>query len=271
MKSLNAVPILVNGGQYVHVDLRDGLSHELLAGSPWKKAPLEPDEQDVMRGLVRPRDTAFDVGAHLGFHTVLLSELTGPAGVVHAFEPNDRILPQLSTTVSRLSNAHLHPWALADREGQATLFVPDSQDMASLVDWTENRNGSVATASCTIRALDDLIDAGELPRPDFVKCDVEGAELKVLEGARRMLDREDAPIILYEANFWSARAFGLETGAATTYLCSLGRPRYQVFHVLGDRLVPVPPLDPGCNHFNLVAVPASRRDRLRPLEDRLRN
>lgn len=261
--SLQAVPITVNGNQTVFVDLRDGLSHTLLAGSPWPGVPWERDEQEMMRRLVRPGDTVLDIGAHIGLHLVLLAELAGPRGRVHAFEPNPRKNRPLAATVEGLPNAVLHPFGLAERASSATLFIPEDQSMASLSDWTEGRVGAVGTSGCEVKRLDDLVASGEIDRPAFIKCDVEGGEHGVLTGARATLDRREAPIILYEANLRSARAFGLPISAATDLLRSLPAPRYSIFHVQpGAQLVPLAAFDPACDHFNLVAVPESRRDRL---------
>jgi FkbM family methyltransferase len=258
LKTLQAVPITI-AQQRLWIDLRDGLSHELLAGSPWPTVPWEIDEQAVMRRLVRPGDTVFDIGAHIGLHTVLLSELTGSTGVVYAFEPNARKIAALAVTVSALPNATLHAFALGERPGRATLFIPEDESMASLADWTDGRVGAVGCWTCEVKRLDDLIASRELPAPDFIKCDVEGSELGVLVGARTALDRADAPIILYEANELSVRAFGLRISAATDFLLSLGRAEYAIRHVqAGARLQPVATLDPSCGHFNLVAIPASR-------------
>jgi FkbM family methyltransferase len=257
-EALQAVPIAI-GQQRLWIDLRDGLSHALLAGSPWATVPWEIDEQAVMRRLVRRGDIVFDIGAHIGLHTVLLSELTGPTGVVHAFEPNAGKIPALAVTVSALPNAALHAFALGERPGRATLFVPQDESMASLADWTDGRVGTVGCATCAVKRLDDLIATRDLPAPDFIKCDVEGSELGVLLGARTALDRPAAPIILYEANELSVRAFGLRISAATDFLLSLPRAEYAIWHVqTGARLQPVATLDPSCGHFNLVAIPASR-------------
>jgi hypothetical protein len=117
---------------------------------------------------------------------------------------------------------------------------------------------------CEFRRLDDLVAAERLPRPDFIKCDVEGAERRVFEGARTTLDRLDAPCILYEANTLCARGFGDSVSAATEWLSTLRHPGYRFFHVQpGATLVPVPPqLHTRDASFNLVAVPASRIERL---------
>ncbi len=263
LRSLQAVPITVNRTQRLFVDLRDGLSHDLLAGSPWENVPWEPDEQIVMRRLVRPNDVIFDVGAHIGLHMVLLSELAGPGGVVHAFEANPAKLGALEATAREWPNTVIHAVALSDRDARDTLFVPEDQTMASLRNWTEGRVGAVKPAECQLKPVDALVAAGTLPQPDFIKCDVEGAELQVFSGAARTLDREDAPVILYEANGRSANAFGLPISAATDFLRALRIPGYFFFHVQeGGRLVPIDRFTPDIDHYNLVAVPRARADRL---------
>ena len=262
-KALQAVPITINETQQLYVDLRDGLSHVLLAGSPWKTVPWEIDEQIVMRRLVRPGEVALDIGAHIGVHTVLLSALVGRAGVVHAFEVNPAKLPALQVTVSHLANTVLHPFGLADESRRAALFVPEDQTMASLSDWTEGRVGVVQKTECELRRLDDLVADGSIAAPDFIKCDVEGAELQVFRGALNTLDREDAPIVLFEANARAALGFGASIGAATDFLRSLRRPNYSIFHVQGNgQLIRIDAVAGDADHFNLVAMPLARAQRL---------
>jgi FkbM family methyltransferase len=260
--SLHTVPITINGHQRLYVNLEDGLSHGLLAGSPWPDAPWEVDEQAVMRRLVRPGDVVFDIGAHIGIHSMLLAELTGPAGQLHAFEPNAAKLPALQATIAQLANGRLHAVALGDKSGHAALYVPLDQSMSSLVNWTDGRAGDVAVSECDVCRLDDLVANGTVPRPDFVKCDVEGAEFQVLSGAIDTFDTPDAPIMLYEANAYSAKAFGQPIDAATERLRNFTRAQYAIFHVQPPgRLVPVDTLQHR-KHLNLVAVPAAKRERL---------
>jgi FkbM family methyltransferase len=255
--SLQAVPITVNGRR-LYLDLRDGLSHLLLAGSPWGIVPWEIDEQLIMRRLVRPGDVAFDVGAHVGLHMTLLSELVTPRGCVHAFEPNPAKIPTLRLTAEACGNTIVHACGVSNADREATLFVPIDQSMASLRDWTSGSVGAVREVPCDLKRIDSLVDSGALPRPDFIKCDVEGAELEVFLGAARTLD-EQAPIILYEANLPSAAAFGSTVWDATDWLRELPRAEYKVFLVQpGARLVPLERFYEGCNYYNLVAVPRAR-------------
>jgi FkbM family methyltransferase len=263
---LQALPVVVPDG-HLYVDLRDGMSHLLLGESPWTDAPWEPSEQEIMRRVVRPGDVVFDIGAHIGLHTVLLSALTGDTGTVHAFEMNPWRLRSLRETIRHLANATLHEVGLGDRIGRTTLYVPTDQSMASLADWTDGRVGAVAQITGDLLTLDTLVRGGQAPLPDFVKCDVEGAETAVFRGGALVFDREDAPVILYEADARSAVAFGLDVAAATRVLRECSRADYSFYWVQEDaRMRPVDiPAGP-CDHFNLIAVPASRRNRLTRLE-----
>jgi len=258
LRSLQAVPITINGRR-LFVDLRDGLSHALLAGSPWPTVPWEKDEQLIMRRLVRPGDVVFDVGAHIGVHMVLLSELATPRGCVHAFEPNPAKIPTLRRTAGVCHNTTVHAFGLSHSERQATLFVPVDESMASLRDWTSGRVGAVREVPCNLQRIDSLVASGVLPRPDFIKCNVEGAELEVFLGAARTLDHPRAPIILYEACLPAAAAFGSTVWDATDWLKALPHAEYQVYLVQpGARLVPLERSNEGCNYSNLVAVPRNR-------------
>jgi FkbM family methyltransferase len=196
---------------------------------------------------------------------VLLAELVGPQGRVEAFEPNTTMHSTLRLTARQAGNVRLHPFGLGDRAEQRTFYVPGDRTMASIADWTGGRGGSISTTTCELRALDELIEAGVVPTPDFIKCDVEGAEALVFEGARRTLDRVDACIVLYEANDQASRALGVSGNTATQWLRALEAPQYSVFHVKSrGKLVPLEQLQPDCDHYNLLAIPRAKLGCVRP-------
>jgi FkbM family methyltransferase len=267
MRSLQAVPIVVNDHQTMFVDLRNGLAHVLLEGSPWQGVPWEVKEQIVMRHVVRPGDVVHDVGANIGLHTALLAELVGPSGHVHAFEPNGDLLYALRHTAEFAGNVTVHPYGLGEEAGRRTFYIPaDDLSMASFADWTEGRVGEVHAAACELRVCDDLIRSGEVRRPRFIKCDVEGGETLVFSGAREALNVADGPIVLYEANGRSAKAFGFPIDAATTVLRGLANARFRIFHVRRNgALIELPAFRADCDHYNLLAVPESRVDEVRAL------
>lgn len=262
--SLHRVPVQVADGQVMYLDMREAWCRDLLCG-PLRSGPprWEPDEQLVMRRLVRPGEVAFDIGARFGEHSILLAQLVGPRGRLVAFEPDPERVEALDCTVGQLGNGRLLTVALSDSLGRRSLFVPENRSMASLADWTAGSGGAVRAIECEETPLDRLVDQGTVPRPDFVKCDVEGAESLVFRGARRMLDRADAPIVMYEANEAASAAFGDSLAASTAFLTSLSRPRYSIYWVRpGGALQPLEAFPSNVSLLNLVAVPAAERHRL---------
>ena len=187
-----------------------------------------------MQRFVRKGDVAFDIGANIGLHSILLSGQVGPEGKLCVFEPNVELLSALRHTVRKLDNATLYAFALSNKNGSSTLFVPSDHTTASLADWTGSSpvfkdDGPSHVVTCDERRIDDLIEEHILPPPDFIKCDVEGAELLVFEGARQTLNRVDAPIILFEANECASSAFNLDVAAAKDFLAGLDAPALLLF------------------------------------------
>lgn len=262
-KSLQQVPIDLPGWKPVYIDLRMGNSHLLIMESPYAGLWRELDEVSVMRRFVRQGDMAFDIGANIGLHSILLSHLVGETGRLHCFEPNPELVPALTRTLRDLGNATLHSVALSDKDDDSTLFVPPDDSMASLKDWTVGtafrEDGEPHTVSCRQRRMDDLVGEGVLPQPDFIKCDVEGAELLVFKGGQSTLDREDAPTILFEVNKNASEGFGYGAAGAKDFLAGLKSPRYEFFKVQkGGELERLQEI----THFmNLLAVPRARIQR----------
>lgn len=133
-------------------------------------------EQTIQRDQV-----VYDVGANVGYYTLLASVLVGPRGKVYAFEPLPANLVYLRKhlELNHITNVEIIEAAVAETSGTAS-FDPGP-------------NGSVGSLSTggalRVRAvrLDDLLQSGQILPPHCLKIDVEGAELQVLRGARHIL------------------------------------------------------------------------------------
>lgn len=260
VKSLQQVPIDLPGWKPVYIDLRMGNSHLLLMDAPYTGLWRELNEVSVMQRFVRSNDVVFDIGANIGLHSILLSHLVGPQGSLHAFEPNSELVPALQRTLSGLGNATLHTVALSDKDDESTLYVPPDDSMASLKDWTADNalggEGEPRLVKCQQRRMDDLVKDGTLPQPDFIKCDVEGAELLVFQGGQQTLEREDAPIILFEVNNVASLGFGYSVSGAKDFLAGLKSPRYEFFKVQAGGELTL--LEEANSFMNVLAVPQSK-------------
>lgn len=147
----------------------------------------ELEKQSVFERLVKPGDIVFDIGANVGFYTLLASTMIGPTGHVYAFEPLPRNLEYLRRHIAlnKLTNVTVFDSAVSEQTGVARFGCGTSATGA----LSDDGEFSVKTI-----ALDEL-DAS-LPPPSLLKIDVEGAELSVLRGAQRLLKLHKPSILL---------------------------------------------------------------------------
>jgi FkbM family methyltransferase len=145
--------------------------------------------------LVQPGWRALDVGAHIGYHTLLMAKCAGPSGKVFAFEPwpdNFRVLRE-NIALNHCANVTLIPKAVMERAGRVRLRRIDADPLSSTV--TAADEGETEVEAVT---LDDFVTenlAGQTV--DFVKIDIEGAEAAALQGMRGVL-HDHGPILLIE-------------------------------------------------------------------------
>ena len=206
-------------------------------------------DRRVYLSLIRSADVVLDVGANVGAHTILFSHLVGPRGRVLAFEPVPSNIDQLRDTLRRrlrFPNVTVRELAVGnpktDREKvvisapagdltQASLAV---QSAGSWQDREDTRRYSVSLTS-----VDAELKSSPVQRVDFLKIDVEGAELDVLKGATVTISRF-APLIYCEIFEEWTRAFGYSPADLLGFVRSLG---YVEGRVIRDESVRVVRLD----------------------------
>jgi len=147
---------------------------------------------------VKPGDTVIDVGANMGFITLVLSRLVGSSGKVLSFEPGGSMFTKLKELVGRnnLAQVELHHMGCGDKSDKLTLSIPASSGNASLRLSPHISDEVRCTESVVIEPLDAVI-GDRLSQLHFLKIDTEGFEIDVLRGAERTIDRL-LPIIYIE-------------------------------------------------------------------------
>lgn len=166
------------------VDTRDlGLATHLMLEGYWEMWVTE-----AIISLMREGMVAADIGANLGYFTLLMADLVGAGGRVHAFEPNPRLAELLTKSVSLngfASRVDVHQLALSARsEGTTTLIVPPGEPKNGyLADLGDNlpENGH----HVPVARLDGRTEWADI---EFAKVDVEGAEELVWAGMQGLLD-----------------------------------------------------------------------------------
>ena len=249
-------------------------SPRLRARIAWRLARRDGDlAPAVVEQLVRPGQVCLDIGASWGLLTHQLAELAGPGGVVHAFEPNPVNRRSLERIRAGRDSVTIHYCALSGAPGTAELRMPrrrgmDVHAMGSISVPGARAGLFVASVQVETRRLDDVLGEA-VAAVSFVKCDVEGHEEAMLDGAHRLLD-EARPAVLIEIEqrhrdtpvqhtfdrFAEAGYEGYVLGGGSLVpLAKFDVERDQLALIAGGELQPAPP--PGYRNDFLFVRPGT--------------
>lgn len=158
------------------------------------RCPPEPDVRNFCRRFLREGMTTVDVGSNVGFLTRHFSRLVGPSGKVFAFEPDPLNFRFLEFNTRACTNVERAQIAVSDNAEPALLHLNFGSGAGnSLVSQTY----SVESVSVSCVSLDDFFKSRDNPQVDLIKIDVEGAEIKVLQGMKQTVSRlPDLKIII---------------------------------------------------------------------------
>ncbi len=210
------------------------VSADLAATHIW-----EPFETEIVRRLCRPGDFVMDIGGNIGWYSVLMAQLIGPTGRLMTFEPDPDNFEMLKRNIARCTagpRPELFREAVGDEPGAVRLFLSDTNlgDHRTFDDGTGR--ASIETPQ---RSLESIL-AGESRLPDLVKSDTQGAEGRIVKGARRLFASGWRPILLIE--FWPYGLDGSGGDAISLWneLADLGYVAYEVTE-RRPRLYALPP------------------------------
>jgi FkbM family methyltransferase len=181
-------------GRYkIYVDTQDfGLAPHLLLDGYWEMWLTEVIAQQVKPGMI-----VADVGANIGYYTLLMAELVGATGKVHAFEPNPLMAQKISQSVSIngfLNNVAIHNIALAEHDGEQMVFIvpPHEPKNAYLIPY----DGGALEQGTIVHT--HRLDSPAWSDIEFAKIDVEGAEQLIWAGAKGLLDSGKLKTVVLE-------------------------------------------------------------------------
>lgn len=159
----------------------------------------EPSVVQGLEELVQPGWTAIDVGANIGYFTLLMAKRVGPQGKVIAFEPlaeNFNIL-QENIKLNRHPNVVAENCALMSSSERVELRSATPGAITWVASVRVKQDSAVESESVEAISLDEYVEKKGIAKVDFLKIDVEGAEESVLDGATKVLER-DKPVLLIE-------------------------------------------------------------------------
>lgn len=234
---------------------------------------------DLASRLCRPGDVAIDVGANVGLFSTALGIRLGPLGHVLAFEPNPVVHRLLERNLSRhgmTPPVATHDFAVGCTTGDLSMIVYDNDLLSGFTASALDPAAAGSSSSIKVRVcrLDDEVPGSV----DFIKIDVEGHELDVLDGATSLLERSPGAILLVEINPDAQRLGGRDPELLLQRVSQDDRAVWLVEDPLPNRQGSIRVLDDAVRAFvltstpgwygNLLSVPPSRRaDAMKAIRD----
>ena len=188
----------------------------------------EKEYLDMMLKLIRPKATIFDIGANIGWYTINFAKIL-KGGHVYSFEPIPTSFSYLrkNLALNNITNARIFNYGLYNEEKILTFYYyPEGLGNAS--SKCLNSTYSSKRMNCRVRKMDDFTREAKIT-VDFIKCDVEGAELFVFQGGTNTIKR-DKPVIFTELlRKWSAK-YNYRPNDIITLLNGMGYLCFTISH-----------------------------------------
>jgi FkbM family methyltransferase len=164
----------------------------------------EKTDSAMIERLINDGDVFFDIGANIGWYSINLA-LSHRTAQIHSFEPIPRTYSYLKSNLklNHLANVTAHNFGFSDRTGEFDFYYyEEGSGNASSANLSERED--IQVCQCKLQTLDDFTEKTQT-KVDFIKCDVEGAELLVYRGGLRTIER-DKPIVFSEIlRKWSSK------------------------------------------------------------------
>ena len=218
---------------------------------------------EVCWKLLKPGECFFDIGANVGIVSLAVAKERGNQATILAFEPQERIARKIAVSAKLNGFDHLKVYAVAaaEHDEEADFFVPGASTHSSLI----APSGRTVKTTCRTICLDEQVQKGNLPVPQVVKVDVEGAEAAVFRGMRHIIATE-SPILVFEAD-GNMKRFGVDHFMIFDFLRSLASYDFYLLRPNFRQLGRVVPLNVNsAESGNYLAVPTGRSSALSRLE-----
>jgi FkbM family methyltransferase len=169
--------------------------------------PCESATTALFHQVLRPGMVVFDVGANVGYYSMLAARALGATGHVHSFEATPIVANRIreNLAINGLDNVTVNNLAVCDRVGTVEFRVqPDDSEGNSLVHY----EAGWETVRVPATTLDEYTTEHKISHVNLIKIDVEGAEGMVLAGASGLLSGDECPVLIIESNPATLEAAG---------------------------------------------------------------
>lgn len=185
-------------------------------------------DTEIIKKHLSPNDIVIDVGANIGYYTLLSAKLVGNSGKIYAFEPESTNFNLLKKNidVNNYKNIIAENCAISDSNGQVSLFLAKSGIVGHRIYNSDKCSKSITVKKITLDEYFSKIDL--IDKINFVKIDVEGYELAVLKGMRNILESSKHIKLFLEFNAPFITEAGFDPKELLNTLCSYN---FQIYHL----------------------------------------
>lgn len=193
----------------------------------------EEDSSFMFREFIDPGSNVIDIGAHIGFYSLIAAEKVGPSGRVFAFEPEIENYKWLKKNVdlNGYQNVKIVTKAVTEKSGSINLWIGNSSGSHSIYQnfsETKGNNSNQNTQIVDTVSIDDFLESQGWPNIQVIKMDVEGAEKLAFEGMQELFKRQEHLKIIFEYNRLTFEENGIDSMAFFKILLD---NNFTLFHV----------------------------------------
>ena len=237
------IPGLISslGHREIHVWSRRGTQFYLKYPEDigWESLIIHKDFElgtsDFFEKFLKKGYIVFDIGANLGWYTILAAKCVGSSGQVHGFEPVPKIFQKLKDNVELNSDFNkvikLHDIAITNgKNKEIELF--SYEGLCHGLTSAKALYGDISSAtkvSVKAKTLDEIWKKTFFPKVDLIKVDVEGLEYDVVSGAQKLI-KEVCPLWLLEINYQTSKAFHWNPGQLIEFFRKLNNYHFMKIH-----------------------------------------
>ena len=252
-KSLpETLPAETKDGRKFAVHLKTGMQSSVYFVGEYEKVMTE-----IVRSLLRAGDTCLDVGANFGWYTTLFQKVCGETAAIHAFEPMPPTYAELENNYRLMGsppNVHINNLGLGEKEDELTINLFEGLSTGHASMSTQGRDDAISY-KCRVVTLDSYLEEKSVGEVNFVKVDIEGAEMMFLKGAQKLFEQRTPPIWLMEMALQQTRNFGYTPNDLIKYIGE--RAAYDFYRVdeYKNRLTKIEGFDPADIGANVICFP----------------
>lgn len=239
-------------GRRFDVGFRDWAEDSIYFLGTYENFCTETVKKYIGRG-----DVCLDVGANRGWYSTLFRDICGAEGAVHSFEPVPQTFAELEKNVALNGsppNVFLNNFGLGDEEKETEIYLFDDlpSGHASLA---PGKTHSAQAILINIKTLDSYLEMRKIKQVDFVKVDVEGAEMMFLRGAKKLFEQSKPPVIFMEMALGTTKEFGYKPNDLIEFIKNQATYDFYALEETEEKLIRIEGFSDDQIGANVLCVP----------------